>query len=332
MTTERRTYNKGRDDNSFKKDICEDIIKLFKEKPHFFKDERFRKIALALLADPKDKFLLDIFNQARKDKELEDTLYPNRKFQPAKEDLNWTGEDFIQLFPAEDTDCMIPLPVSRIPNHIAIAGPTGSGKTVCCKNLLKKEAGRITILAFDGSKKQLRHLAKEATLIGKGIVRIWKWDECKIAALQPAWSVSIQNHVSSVIRNIEYSYGLAASGRFAKDNLKKLYAECGIVDGKQGQLYPTLRQWLDFMVSTKPKDDTERRYKGTFSKALSDLADSTAGVFDASYSEFLDELFRKGTINIIEVYGMPFEALSFFITFISDWLFVRRLSDEENIQ
>lgn len=329
MTAERRTYNKGSSDG-FGQGFLGCIIRLFKEKSHFFKDERFRGVVLALLYNPEDKLLRGVFEQMRQEKEIEDALHPDRKFQPAKEDLDY-AEDVIELFPAEHTNCLIPFPVSRIPNHIAIAGPSGSGKTICCKNLIVKEAGKVTILAFDGAKEQLRNLANAEGLENKGIVRVWKWFEFKIAALQPEWKTRLAGHVNTLMRNIEYSYGLAASARFGKDNLKKLYERYGIVEGKKEQPYPTLRQWLDFMISVKPRDEAERRYRATFSKALSDLIDSTAEVFDVSYSEYLDELFRQGTINVIEVHGLPFEALSFFITFITDWLFARRLRDEESV-
>jgi hypothetical protein len=309
------------------------VLKLVKENPHILRVDGMQEAIERLISDPDDVKEYKDFMEDIAPLIAMAEFSPLTRTQPTQDELGPVTEDHIKLFSVKDTGAIPYLHKLKLCNHLILSGYTDSGKTTALKRLLLNLSGKVTVIVFDIAK-QLRHLATINSL--RGIIRPWRWEELRLAALQPSDGVRLSRHINNLIENFSSSYHLIKSLEFGKKTLKMLYADFGIYEAREGQIYPTLQDWYEYLSSPQVKslykkyDYKTQEHISNFSSSLSDLIDSTEELFNACYSEFLDELFAKGTINLIEVDGLSLQAYLFLVRFISDWVHLKRLQNEES--
>jgi hypothetical protein len=96
--------------------------------------------------------------------------------------------------------------------------------------------------------------------------------------------------------------------------------------------YPALSQIMDAINSSKAPGFSRRAdLKESILSCLKDLYYSADGIFDCcSSSTFLDELFSRPGLSVIEAMTLPPEHLSFVTTYMTRWIYCKRLTEKED--
>lgn len=212
--------------------------------------------------------------------------------------------------------------LSQTPCSIVVPGMTGSGKTSLIKTiLLSPTLLRDTRVIAFVRKRELRHLASLANIAH--LVLTFELNDLRLSFCQPPPGVSDQAWCTESARFLAQSYGIFTAHRLMTDAAAKL------LEHHPENVYPTLRQLLEFLEQHKPRDHfRDAQYKTSIVTCLTDLLNCTGTIWDYSASDFLKVLFTTPGLAIIEATALGQQHLTFLATYMARWLFMWRVHND----
>jgi len=237
---------------------------------------------------------------------------------PLKGSLSYPA-DFMSLGNMPTGDAM-GLVKSQLTGNVGLLGPTKSGKTtLLCKWLSSSPELLQTarIVAFV-KKPELRHLGTIRTLFD--LIITFKRKELALCFSQNPDGVPERAWNNELQRMIGQCYARYSSHRLFGDTLNKL------TENRPKDVYPTLRQIVEVLNDFKPRFGMrEASYQESVTWCLKDLLNCSDGIWDYSYSDFLEKLFSEPGLAIIELEDLPQEHFTFIVTYFMRWLYFKRL-------
>jgi hypothetical protein len=235
--------------------------------------------------------------------------------------------DFVSVgeMPGGDATGLV---ISQLPGNVGILGPTRSGKTNLLAHTfisnphLLQEACTIAFV----KKPELRHLVTVPQL-ARSRIPVFRKQNLAISAVQPpspkvpqdAWN-------NEFVRLIAQCYSRFSAQRLLGDVVNDLTSH------QPEGVHPTLRQVADAIDDLKPQwGSRQAGYKESISYVLRDLLNCTGGMWDTSYSTFLEVLTGSPGLAIIELEDLPQEHFMFVVAFVARWIYFRRLYGGEAI-
>lgn len=203
-----------------------------------------------------------------------------------------------------------------------ILGPTGWGKTTTLMAELANpdllQSVCIVILVKKPEWRGFLSLPEYADL-----VRIFQLSDLSISLAQPPTGMSKVKWINEESKFIGQNYERLAAHRLFNEALQEMCQE--FPEGK----YPALSQIIDAIDSSKAHGFSRRAdLKESILSCLKDLYYSVDGMFEYSSSTFLEELFSHPGLNVIEAMTLPPEHLSFLSTYLTRWIYCKRLTQK----
>jgi hypothetical protein len=241
---------------------------------------------------------------------------------PPRGALNLLGGQSITLgcMPTGDYFCF---PIGEHEGHVGIHGPTRRGKTNIIKIIVRQAVIQdCCVVVMTHKPGEFSGLIGDSALQGRS--RVLRWTDLMLAFLEPPPGVPRLVWAVQVVDIFARTYGLFASRRLMLGAITSLY---GKNDLEPPNLWRLARYIKGFETGAGFR---EQGYKESITWTLSAFMTSTSAgdngsVLNYSRSDFLQRLFSKRGLTVIEGHGLPTEHFAFLIAYMMLWLYMWRL-------
>jgi hypothetical protein len=213
--------------------------------------------------------------------------------------------------------------ISQLTGNILMPGRTKSGKTSLLTELLisRDLLTEIVVIAFV-KKPELRNLATIPELMD--LVVTFMLEDLALCYCQPPPGVPQAAWNNETTKIPAQCYARFSAQRLMGEMINEL------TSNRPEGIFPSIRNIADAIDMFRPRFGTrEAAYKESILWCLKDLMNCTGRIWDYGYSNFLEHLYAKPGLYIIEAEALPQEHLSFIATFFMRWLYFRRIYDNE---
>jgi len=270
-----------------------------------------------LMVTPEDQDLHEMFelvarDQMRRAMAADDPFWVN---YPPKGAVQ-AGVEAVELGEMPTGEAILVPCRGGFPN-LGIYGITRGGKTTLLKRIVRQLISPHTCILVIERKPELCALVSDPAI--KAVATVLLISELILCVCQPPPGIADEIWVPEFVRLIGVCYGRYSSQRLLLDILKRLMGE------RRGKLYPSLRKIAKVIANYRPGPGMrEAGYKESIVWVLKDLLESSFGITDYSWSDFLPRLFSPG-IKFIEASTLAVGHYLFLVCYLMRWLYVARL-------
>ncbi len=270
--------------------------------------------------NPEDHYLRELVEQVVENQIAEwvtsgDPFFGN---YPPKGSLTLPRGILVGVMPTGDP---IVLPFGANAGHLGIHGPTRKGKSSLLRFTVPQlvRLGACVVL--------MTHKPREfASLMGLRALRelsqLLYCYEMMLALTEPAPGVPKDKWAVDLVDLLARNYSLFASRRLLLGSLNNLYDKSPLES-------INLERWCNYLRGFETgRGLREQGYKESGWWTLQTLYISTGGkegIFAYSRSNFLEKLFSRPGLTVIEGQSLPPEHFSFLSTYMVRWLYMKRL-------
>lgn len=283
------------------------------------------QLAQILVAAPEDVYAQELFQLIARDG-LGKAIVADDEFwgnYPPKGSIPYPS-DFRALATMPTGD-PTGITISQLTGNLLLIGRTKSAKTSLIATLLSYpqllQSVRVVVFA---KKPELRQLATIRQLCD--LIITFKLEELVLCYFEPPPGVREQAWNNESTKITAQCYARYSSQRLMGDKVNELMAS-----HPEG-VYPTIRQLVEVLDKFRPRFGMrEAAYKESIIWCLKDLLNCTGNIWDHSHSDFLDHLYSKPGLCIIEAEALPQEHLAFIATYFMRWLYLKRVFASEKV-
>jgi hypothetical protein len=306
----------------------EQVAELMLKRPELRLTDNPANIQLAqlLMATAEDQHIQELFQLIARDG-LGKAIVAEDEFlgnYPPKGGISYPS-DFLSLgtMPTGDLAGII---INQLTGNVLLIGRTKSAKTSLLAVLLSYpqllQTVRIVVFA---KKRELRDLATIPQL--RDLVITFKLEELILCYFQPPDGVPETAWNNESTKIFGQCYARYSAQRLMGDKVNELMA-----NHPEG-IYPTIRQLVEVLDRFRPRFGMrEAAYKESILWCLQDLLNCTCRIWDYSNSDFLEHLYCRPGLSIIEAEALPQEHLTFIAVYLMRWLYLKRVYSGWNNQ
>jgi hypothetical protein len=197
------------------------------------------------------------------------------------------------------------MPSIALKQNKILVGASGMGKTNCLKGTIRGalESG-ATVIAFD--RKGKCELADAAILLGsKFPINVWKWEELKLAPLQPIENVSIKYWGNLITSLLGSSWSLISSTTLLAEIVHEFFS---------GGVW-TWSRLVEKAVSFEKESLRSEQYRDVIVRNLKSVLYGFGDVINAAESNAIDVMTQTKGLHVITTDGLTPEHASLLSAF-----------------